>query len=92
MGSNDRDALGEACVYGYAEIARYLLEKGAYPNVRFTYGETPLMLAVRYHHAEIIRLLLSAGADKSLKDDQGRTAIDHLSPLRDTSELRKLLD
>lgn len=39
-------------------------------------GRTPLMLASRHHHDDVVEYLLSRGADASLRDNNGRTALD----------------
>ncbi|WP_035678662.1 ankyrin repeat domain-containing protein [Flavobacterium limnosediminis] len=38
-------------------------------------GMTPLMFAVRYNNAEIAKILIEKGADISVKDPNGRTAL-----------------
>lgn len=38
-------------------------------------GVTPLMLAARFNNAEIAKLLIERGADISVKDQNGRTAL-----------------
>ena len=45
-----------------------MLEKGADANAKDTYGETPLIIALRYNAApEIILALLEKGADANAK-------------------------
>jgi ankyrin repeat protein len=63
------------------ETARYLLKVGADINAQ-TYKEkwTPLHFAVSNsignEFDDVIRMLLDAGADQTLKDSDGRTAMD----------------
>lgn len=38
-------------------------------------GMTPLMVAARYNNAEIAKILIERGADVSVKDNNGRTAL-----------------
>lgn len=40
-------------------------------------GETPLHLAIQFNQIELVKLLLEAGADRSIKDINGLTALDH---------------
>ena len=52
---------------GRTEIVRALLEKGAEVNLRLTYGETPLILAVQRENDAVVRMLLDKGADVRAK-------------------------
>jgi hypothetical protein len=52
---------------------RWLLDRGADPNARWSHWEaevTPLHLAAAQGHAEVVRLLLGAGADPSIRDSK----------------------
>jgi len=60
---------------GKNETAKVLLEGGANPNASSSEGEAPLMIAVKRRDLEAVRLLLGKEADLSLKDNQGRTAV-----------------
>ena len=56
---------------GDLRAVKWLLDRGADPNVRWSHWNaavTPLHLAVLGHHPEIVRLLLAAGADPTLRD------------------------
>jgi hypothetical protein len=57
------------------DLARWLLEHGADPNVRDTHlhneGQTALMYT---HHLDIIELLLEHGADPNVREDRGLAA------------------
>jgi ankyrin repeat protein len=55
-----------------ANVARLLLDRGADPNARNTWGWTPLHTATFKEQIELIRILLERGADVAAEDDQGR--------------------
>ncbi|POY75698.1 hypothetical protein BMF94_1321 [Rhodotorula taiwanensis] len=59
-------------------------------NVRDSYGYTPLHLATDRGQTEAVKVLLGAGADRSLKDDDGNTALD-LARLAEHSDIVALL-
>jgi ankyrin repeat protein len=56
-----------AAQYGHLEITKYLLERGADPNLRAKDGLDPLLSAIDYGHLEIVEVLLSHGADVRTK-------------------------
>lgn len=58
------------------DIATELLAKGAKVNAQSKSGITPLMVAAANNNAPMIGLLIESGADASLKDAQGKTALD----------------
>lgn len=70
--------------YDHDKIAIVLLENGADPNARYmgeerrfvSKGSTPLMVR-RYDDQVLVKALLRLGADPTLRDDAGRTALDH---------------
>ena len=68
----DKDgALHVLAKRGDATAVKWLLEHGAFPDVRWTYWDadvTPLHLAAAHGHAEVVRLLLDAGANPRLRD------------------------
>ena len=58
------------------EITR-LIQEGANVNATDD-GWTPLMLAVRYNGSpEVLKLLIEMGADVSIKDKEGKRALDY---------------
>ena len=52
-----------ACLYGYLDIVKYLVEKGVAINNPNDAGKTPLHIAVRYKHMDVAKYLLENGAD-----------------------------
>ena len=54
-----RTALHEAAEYGFVDIARLLLYRGADENSQDNDGFTPLHLACKYSHTEVIIFLLT---------------------------------
>lgn len=57
-------------------LSKKLLENGANPNITDREGITPLMYAVQFQNADAVELLLSYKADKSLKNNQNKTAFE----------------
>ena len=55
-------ALAAACVGGYTEIVKFLLQKGANPEIQGELG-TPMRMATDKGYTEIVKLLLGAGAN-----------------------------
>lgn len=85
----DNAPLQSACMNGYAEIAAALIRHGADPNrvdPDSRDGMTCLMRAVSAGSPELVRVLLTNGADVSMRDKQGRTAMDISSDLRNRQE------
>lgn len=75
----------EAGVQDEIEVIKLLLDRGAHIDDADNRGRTALMIAAELNHAAAVDLLLARGADKSLKDQQGKTASDltTLTALRD---------
>ncbi len=57
-----------------ADVARWLLSKGANPNGSGS-GDTPLHAAAQLGHGEVCQALIQAGADLDLQDGFGETAL-----------------
>ncbi len=68
-------ALTIAAEWGYADVARLLLDRGADPNERRAVGWFPLLGAAWQNHAEVARLLLDHGANVNLISEDGWTAL-----------------
>lgn len=58
-----------------AQVARVLLEAGAYFNYQDERGFTPLIRAAIHHEASIVSLLIDARADANAKDKNGGTPL-----------------
>ena len=59
-------ALHMSAYKGHVEIVKYLLEKGANPNVRQESGVTPLAFAAIGGHTEVMEILIAHGANPNL--------------------------
>ncbi|XP_056142843.1 ankyrin repeat domain-containing protein 34A [Lampris incognitus] len=88
-----------ACLASYDDpqtrqrMVRYLLEKGADPNIPDKSGRTALMHACAEQSGrEVVSLLLENGADPSLKDYSGSSALVHAINRGDRDTLQVLLD
>lgn len=62
-----------ACRYGRANIARYLIERGADLNLKDRYGRIPLVTACSFEHPNVVKVLIECGV--STIDHQGRLAL-----------------
>lgn len=62
----------------YYEIAKFLIEKGAYLNLKeYAFGNTALIFAIQLEgeSADIAGLLIEKGADTNVKNNEGVTAL-----------------
>lgn len=59
-----------AAAENHIDVVKFLLEKGANPNVQNQYGRTALHFAVNYSFEPIVNLLLENGADPKIKTFQ----------------------
>ncbi|XP_046895809.1 ankyrin repeat domain-containing protein 34A [Hypomesus transpacificus] len=98
---NDRGEtpISAACIASYDDsqtrqrMVRYLLEKGADPNIPDKSGRTALIHACAEQAGkEVVSLLLENGADPSLKDYSGSSALVHAINRGDRDTLQVLLD
>jgi ankyrin repeat protein len=69
-------------IWWHKEALKYLLEKGADPNLKDSRGRTALQLTVKsakhgaFMSKEIMRILLEHGADPNLTDESGISPLD----------------
>ena len=70
-------ALAAACWNGSYEAAEALCAHGAELDTRNNLQDTPLMDAAYNGHTKICEMLLALGADPSLKNKDGKTALDY---------------
>jgi ankyrin repeat protein len=68
-------AWGYACMYGWTEIAEYMLQQGIDVDAQWYWGFTGLMWAVRYGHIETIKLILNQNPSLEIKNKFGATSI-----------------
>jgi len=64
-----------AAYFGIDEAANVLLKSSQNPDLRDTYGRTPLSYAAEKGHKAMVELLLGGGADVESKDEDGWTAL-----------------
>lgn len=94
---NTRDTTtGEAALHivvkrGDATYLRYLLSKGADPNVRDNAGNTPMMLAVQEGEPGLIDILALVKANANLGNSGGETPLIRAVQRRDLALVRSLL-
>lgn len=65
--------------YQGTDILALLIDQGADVNAVSNFGETPLHLAARYGQAAHVKMLLEHGAKPGIKDNEGKTPMDHAS-------------
>ena len=81
--ADNKTALYIACERGYADVAKFLLDKKADASICDTEKETlrsstkysPLTIAARNGHLSVVKVLLSSGIDIEARDDGNRTAL-----------------
>lgn len=94
---NTRDVTsGETALHivvkrGDATYLRYLLAKGADPNIRDNAGNTPMMLAVQEGEPGLIDILALVKANANLGNSGGETPIIRAVQRRDLALVRSLL-
>ncbi len=94
---NTRDvSTGETALHivvkrGDATYLRYLLAKGADPNIRDNAGNTPMMLAVQEGEPALIDILALVKANANLGNSGGETPLIRAVQRRDLALVRSLL-
>lgn len=89
--NNGRTALVLACIYGYKDSMRYLLEAGADVSYPDEWGRTSLMYASSKGDVELVQLLLNYNADVNQKDLSNKDSIDYARTSRHLQEILPLL-
>jgi ankyrin repeat protein len=70
---------------------RFLLQKGANPNLRDIKGSTPLLVAVDAGHGDLIAIFVAARANVNQGNDSGETPLIKAVQRRDLVMVRELL-
>mmetsp|Transcript_9237 Transcript_9237/g.28569 ORF Transcript_9237/g.28569 Transcript_9237/m.28569 type:complete len:379 (-) Transcript_9237:79-1215(-) len=65
---------------GFTDVARFLLQCGADPNLRTDYGYTALHFACKKNYSDVVKLLLESGAEVNICDNEGDQPL-HLAAL-----------
>jgi ankyrin repeat protein len=66
------------------ECARFLLQRGADPNVRPKSGWTPLHFAIHAASPGMVQLLIEAGADANSRNNDGKSLLAFASKQNDS--------
>ena len=64
-----------ACIRGYWEVVRYLVEQGADLNMQGGDGGTPLNWAVHHDNVSIAKLMIDKGAKLNIQNQWGMTEL-----------------
>jgi ankyrin repeat protein len=89
--TNGETALHIVVKRGDATYLRYLLSKGADPNIRDNAGNTPMMLAVQGGEPALIDILALVKANANLGNSGGETPLIRAVQRRDLALVRSLL-
>lgn len=89
--SSGETALHIVAKRGDALYTRFLLQKGANPNLRDAKGNTPLMAAVSVSAEQLIPILIAGKADVNIGNQSGETPLIRAVQLRDLPMVRQLL-
>ena len=77
---------------GDSKYLRYLLQKGANPNLKDNRGNTPLILAVVAGQSELVPILIEGKANTNLGNSGGETPLIMAVQRRDLDLIRLLVD
>ncbi|OMJ81487.1 hypothetical protein SteCoe_18055 [Stentor coeruleus] len=88
---NDGDSpLHHAAFRGDLKMVELILKSAGDPNLHnYMFGRTPLHYAVDCGHADCVKTMLQYGADSSLRDKQGKNAMDLCTSIEISNILRQ---
>ena len=89
--TNGEGALHIVIKRGDETYLRFLLQKGADPNLRDGRGNTPLLLAVAGGQPDMIRILTAAKANPNIGNSGGETPLIRAVQRHDIAMVRELL-
>ncbi|SAM84435.1 related to HOS4-subunit of the Set3 complex [Ustilago bromivora] len=72
-----RTALHLACIRGYDDVARQLLDLGAHVDLQDRAGNTALHFASAWGHVSLVQLLIERGCSLAVKNVERSTALDY---------------
>lgn len=72
---NGMTALMFSLLFGYLDISKYLLSKGAELSSQTKFGNTPLIFASKYGQLNMVRFLISKGVNINHQNNGGYTAL-----------------
>jgi ankyrin repeat protein len=95
VNTKERDS-GEAALHiiaknGDTVYLRYLLQKGANPNIQDRAGNTPMMIAVNSNFVEGVLILIAYKGDVNVRNSSGETPLIRAVQLRNAEMVRELL-
>ena len=73
------------------KIGLFLLDHGADVDAADSFGQTPLMAAIRHKEFDFAKLLLERGANPKLRNHDWKRAVDMIGHGKGSKTLRKLL-
>eukprot|EP00038_Savillea_parva_P031524 m.87526 g.87526 ORF g.87526 m.87526 type:complete len:606 (-) comp9704_c2_seq2:2349-4166(-) len=65
-----------ACVHGFHDVAKQLIEGGATVNILSAEADTPLHYAAYANHVDAVRMLLAHGADPTMRNHESVSSLD----------------
>lgn len=77
---------------GRTSAVKYVLTKKANPNIKGSYGFTPLHIAASVGFEEAIVLLVKYGADLRARDDLGKLPSEYLPKDLDSNKKQRIMD
>jgi len=75
--SQEGTALSSLCINYNKELVEKILAKNADPNIQDSFGNTPLLWAVKRNNLELVSILLKNKADINMNDSMGVSAFEY---------------